>query len=372
MADTDFEWSVTLASADGTGVNTYNQASFAGRNYARTSEGTGFGPAMADMLYTLRNAWRTTSSSSHSFTTGSKTFAIGAGGFGFEVGSPVRVAKSSTEVMDGTCTAVDFEAQTLTVNITSVAGSGSNSAWTITQSNYVSTTVSTPVSIPNGGTAAITAASARTNLEVGRLFHVTSVVSTPPGSPADQQKHIVGSSPTGVYVGNEHKTATFTTGVGWAFTTPTPGDVAYDSTARKAYVYTGTSNYSTGIYPGSYWVELTTAKARWQYNGIKSANYTVLASDHNKQYLVSTSGSNITITLPTPSAASGEAADMEILFEVPNSNGHNTIFQISGGSNIRLNDGTEAANITVTAGSYKLLHLKCGNAGSLNNWYALR
>lgn len=87
----------------------------------------------------------TTSTTSFAVGTGSKTFAV-AHGFGpdalyWQVGTPLRVmdtAAPRTNWMQGTVTAIDTNAQTVTLNITSTAGSGTKTAWTISPRHYIS------------------------------------------------------------------------------------------------------------------------------------------------------------------------------------------------------------------------------------------
>lgn len=346
----------------------FTEANFDGLAYA--DEATGFPAALGAVAKTMEYVGKATSTSSHNFTTGSKTFSI-VGGFGFAPGTAVRLADvAGASYMDGLVTACTPNSS-LTVNVLSIgAGSGANTSWVITLGTSNSTIVSTPVSEANGGTAAGTFALARTNLEVARHFDVLSVLSTPPGSPANGDAYIIGVSPTGAWAGHEHERALYSSG--WVFTTPGNGTNAWDASAKKSYVYTGTAQYTTGIYPGSKWVELTVARPRWRFAGTKSANYTVVAADHNNWWQITTSGSTVTISLTTASAGSGEAADMEVVLEIPSSNGNNVVVQSAGGGNIRLLDNTNAANITVTAGTYALLHMKCGSSGSSNQWYRWR
>jgi Protein of unknown function (DUF2793) len=299
---------VTLPSADGTGFNTYTLASFTGRNYAKTAEGQGWFNAMLDMAYAMQTAWSTTSTSSHSFSVGSKVFAIGGGGAGFAVGSPVRIIKSSTEVMDGTVTAFDLAAQTMTVNVASVTGSGTHASWSITQMNFVSTTVSTPVSEANGGTAASTFAGARTNMGVTRTFVVKSVVSTPPGSPLDQDKHLVGDSPTGAWSGQENKIATFTTGVGWSFVSADKGDHAYDQALLQHYTFTDVDMAALGIWVDSRWRPATPVKVGSVI--IVSTGTTTITTAQvglDTTIRANLSGGSGTINLPTPTLVPGAA-----------------------------------------------------------------
>jgi hypothetical protein len=367
----DWAWSATLMRSDGAGGTcTYNQTSFSGRNYSRTTACTGIGPALADVVKTLEFTAKASSTSSHSYTVGSKTFSM-VGGFGLYVGAAVRVAESSTEWLDGLVTAVDLSAQTVTVNVTGVTGSGSNASWTIGLGSASTSMASSPATIAQGGTGATTAAGARTNLELQRFFSVTSVLSTPPGSPADQQRHIVGASPTGAWVGQEHKIATFTTGFGWAFTTPSTGDAAYDIAANDAYIYTGVGQPAEGIYANSFWKELTPQRQRWLIAGsVVTTSQSITSANHN-QWRVYGPSSPITITLPVVSG-SPSVYGMEFIAEVISGSTASTTFVISGGSNIRLADGTLAASIVVNSGVYRRIHFVAGQFGTTsteNSWY---
>jgi hypothetical protein len=373
MPDADFVWSATLVAADNpTGPpHTYNNANFTARNYARTTPGTGWGPLIADLAKTLEYSPKASSSTSHSAVVGSKTFAI-VGGFGLYVGAPVTVVKSATDYMTGQVTALDLPAQTITINITAVTSAfGAYGAWVIGlgTANYVMAT--SPATIAQGGTGSGTAAGARTNLAIKRHFDIASVVSTPPGSPTNGETHIVGTAPTGAYVGHEHEITVYVTGTGWTFVVPDAGDTAYDAAAFASYVHTGTNQSIHGIYSGSRWKALTNVLGRWLTGVGIVSHYSVVTADHGTWMAVSTSAL-LNITLPSIAADSGAARGMSIVIEVPSSNGGNTVIAVSGGSNIRLADGTEAASITVTAGIYRCLHLVAGISGSINFWYVWR
>jgi hypothetical protein len=364
-------WSITLPDAENPGSNvTYTDANLEGLAY--DDEPGGFRSIIASAAAAGQYANKATSGTSHNFTVSSKVFSI-VGGFGFAAGSAVRCADAAgTSYMDGLVTAIDLVAQTLTVNVLSVgAGSGSNNSWVITLGTNTATIVSTPVSIANGGTAGTTASLARTNLAVKRHFDISSVVSTPPGSPTNGQTHIVGGSPTGAYVGHEHEITVYVNGTGWTFIVPDSGDSAYDAAAYSTYVYTGVNQSIHGIYAGSRWKALTNVLGRWLTGVGIASHYSVVTADHGTWMAVSTSAL-LNITLPSIAADSGAARGMSIVIEVPSSNGGNTVIAVSGGSNIRLADGTEAASITVNAGSYRCLHLVAGISGSINFWYVWR
>lgn len=205
-------------------------------------------------------------------------------------------------------------------------------------------------------------------MQLQRYFgNITSIVSTPPGSPANGQRHIVGSGPTGVYVGNEHKVTEFTTGVGWGFVTPTAGDGAYNIATTDALVYTGVAQNYDGIYPGSYWRPLTPTKAKWKAGAGIFASRSIDSADHGFFNIVQTSGSPIVITLAQSTAAT---AYMEIVLEVFATNGHSTTIQPFGGGLLRLANGTTAASIVVSAMTYAMYHLVLEQQSQ--TWYVWR
>ena len=82
------------------------------------------------------NAWvgayvqdtSSTSTTSNSIGTGSKTFTVEAGK-GYKVNMPVRASATSGNFMDGVVTA--YSGTSLTINVTSVNGSGTFTSWQI-------------------------------------------------------------------------------------------------------------------------------------------------------------------------------------------------------------------------------------------------
>lgn len=70
--------------------------------------------------------------------------------------------------------------------------------------------------------------------------------STPPGSPSAGDRYIVGSSPTGAWIGQENNVAIYV-GTNWVFFTPSEGWRVYDQGLNEI-----------AIWDGSAWVDLVT------------------------------------------------------------------------------------------------------------------
>lgn len=63
---------------------------------------------------------------------------------------------------------------------------------------------------------------------------------TAPSSPSDQDKHIVGTAPTGVWAGQANAVAVYqANGTQWTFYTPKTGWVAYDAGNNTLYAFAG-------------------------------------------------------------------------------------------------------------------------------------
>ncbi|MCC6946955.1 MAG: DUF2793 domain-containing protein [Bradyrhizobiaceae bacterium] len=81
---------------------------------------------------------------------------------------------------------------------------------------------------------------------------VLAVTATPPGSPANGERHIVGADPGGAFAGHEKEIAAWQDGV-WVFLSPQPGWRAWDADEEELLVWTGTewSGISAGGGGGS-------------------------------------------------------------------------------------------------------------------------
>lgn len=69
---------------------------------------------------------------------------------------------------------------------------------------------------------------------------VVAVTSSPPGSPAEGERHIVGGSATGAFAGHATEIAVWQSG-GWVFVVPQVGWRAWDIGAEALRVWTGTA-----------------------------------------------------------------------------------------------------------------------------------
>lgn len=76
-------------------------------------------------------------------------------------------------------------------------------------------------------------------LEVLAQLTVTAIANDPPGSPADGARYIVGSAPTGVWVGHANAVAYYSSG--WLFAMPDSGWLAYVKALGQTWRYTAGS-----------------------------------------------------------------------------------------------------------------------------------
>lgn len=111
------------------------------------------------------NATSDSSSTSNLIGLGSKTFTVSAsksflGGMFLIIAD---TAAPSTNSMY--CQVTSYSSTTLVVNVTSIFGSGTKTAWTISQTSPINGVVA----IANGGTGAVTAVAAKLALSVGVL-----------------------------------------------------------------------------------------------------------------------------------------------------------------------------------------------------------
>ena len=71
------------------------------------------------------------------------------------------------------------------------------------------------------------------------LLLVSTSLATPPGSPADGEVWVVGTSATGVWSGEDGNLALYS--AGWIFYTPQTGQIASVPTSSQVVVWTGSA-----------------------------------------------------------------------------------------------------------------------------------
>lgn len=80
----------------------------------------------------------------------------------------------------------------------------------------------------------VNAASRKLEATVARS--VLSQLNTPPGSPADGDRHLVGDTPTGAWVGHDFEIA-YRSGTGWLFVAPEEGWLVWNQATDELLVY---------------------------------------------------------------------------------------------------------------------------------------
>lgn len=137
-----------------------------------------------------------TSTTSNTIGTGSKSFTLAESTQrAFNVGSPIRVADAAapqTNYMDGSITA--YAHPSITVNVTSVTGSGTKTSW-----KFAISAIAGTVPVASGGTGSTTASGARTNLGLGTAATTASsaYATSAQGTTADNALPKAGGTMTG-------------------------------------------------------------------------------------------------------------------------------------------------------------------------------
>jgi hypothetical protein len=143
----------------------FTDANFAGTAYA--NEQTGFPKALEKIVEHVANAWRSASTTSIVVGTGAKSLTVAANR-PFAIGQPVRIASAADPVnvfMDGIITAYTDTTGAMTVQVSSVKGSGTFASWWVSVGGFAQVVASpSPLPVASGGTGASTADTALTNL----------------------------------------------------------------------------------------------------------------------------------------------------------------------------------------------------------------
>jgi hypothetical protein len=82
----------------------------------------------------------------------------------------------------------------------------------------------------------VTVNSSLRRLDAAVNLSVISQTNTPPGSPADGDRYLCGTAPTGAWVGHENDVAAYI-GTGWQFLDPQIGWIAYNQAQAALYIF---------------------------------------------------------------------------------------------------------------------------------------
>jgi hypothetical protein len=170
---------------------------------------------------------------------------------------------------------------------------------------------------------------------VVQLMVLDKDLATPPGSPADGDRYIVASSPTGAWTGHTGHVAAYQDGA-WAFSIPKEGWWAWAADEDKVYVYTGSA-----------WIDYAANLTQF---GLKTAN----GGQWQRKYIEQST----TLSGATTDAAT--AIPIGIVYAV--SCRVTTLITASGGgSSFSVGDGTTAnkfgGSLPFTAGTTNRGHI---------------
>lgn len=202
------------------------------------------------------NAGQTTSASSVTIGTGAKVFTL-ANARNWPPGTPVYImagTNPATNIMYGTVTTE--VSGVLTVEVVTVGGSGTFTSWTLLALLAVTSVVSPPVAIADGGTGATTARQAVLNLEISLTRFAQEYANEPVSPPGfGDLWYLVGPAGTGDFLGEDGNWAfTDDGGSTWTFYAPTEGDVAIVLRDWITPTPSGDEgNFAAWVYDGSNW-----------------------------------------------------------------------------------------------------------------------
>lgn len=286
-------------------------------DYENGGHVTAFPELAEEIVKVVENSFKATSSSTVAIGTGSKVFVTDVR-VPWTVNTPLRAHDTvlDTKFLDGKITAITHTStsSTITVSVSSsgdFSGSGSHSSWVLFPFTRTYTTVSSPVSISEGGGGGTTAEQNRDNWEVPRMISVIGIAKSPdPAAPIGSKTLIDSTGLGGAFVGHENEVGLKTGTSTYTFETVIARDLAIDNggiddTYRSAgyagaiYEYTGSSTSRT---------LLSSNTGKWIYAGgnapdtkfIKqdtiSSNSTITRNSHGR-LIKFTNTSNIAVTL---------------------------------------------------------------------------
>lgn len=294
-----------------------------------------------------------TSVTSVTIGTGTKVFTVD-NPQQWAAGMPVYVMEASspsTRYMAGKV--ISEVAGVLTVDVQLTAGTGTYASWTIASLFTSLSVASPPMSEAQGGTAAVTFAGGRENMQVPRQIKVVGVDITPPGGPANGAKYLVhGGVAGGAWATHEDAWATWT-GAVWTFESPAEGDITFDRSSGVTWRYRTPSAGPAGWY-------LIASEAQGQPAvEILQFDTTLVAADiEGKGILfVLLEGVMTTLTLPAIGAPTSPKTPLVII----NETGHSVTVNSTGGWLI----GT-AVSRTLTANS--VLRVMSVNSITTQKW----
>lgn len=211
------------------------------------------------------NAESTSSSSVTIQSSGTKTFTLDQTR-GWKAGTPVYIMETGApkdRFIVGKLDSDETALGVITVDVFHTKGTGTFTDWVVLSLFAVTTVVSPPVAIADGGTGAADKATVRSSFELTRSFNILGVLSDPPVGASEGDQYIVGDQPTGAWITHENEIAKRSGGA-WVFVTPGAGDQAYDaqSALEDQYLFIDRSQSQGGLWLNSKWLSMTDAR-RW-------------------------------------------------------------------------------------------------------------
>ena len=238
------------------------------------------------------------SGSSETIGTGTRTFTLDSLR-GWRSGTPVYIMEAgspSANYMIGKLSADESSGGVITVNVTTSAGSGTFTSWVILALFAVSTVVSPPLAIADGGTGASDRNVAKQNLAAATIYDVIEVAQSedPSGYSPSTGDRYLSINCIGDWLGHDDEIAEWD-GAAWIFETPAVGSLVYESTGGDLLVL--------GL-PSA--VSLDSGASGWRYVNVPRLLIPVYmagggsptASQASGRRIVVVNSSGATVTLP--------------------------------------------------------------------------